>query len=207
MRHWSLIAMECCPFRSPPSVWRRFPGGVFRSSTQVARSTYSSFRTARRAMSGGSRLDLPFAYSICVCLSAKVRITNRSVNCHVTRVNVGLAEGRVTLLETPPTLRFACLRGDVSPDRLPGRDPGRPYVGKWCRVWATDRLLWVALHRLWPEWHKALMLLRPDTVIAWHRKGFRLYWRWKSRRRCGGRPATSEDIRKLIREMSCRNVL
>ena len=75
------------------------------------------------------------------------------------------------------------------------------------RLKATDRLLWVALHRLWREWRKALVLVKPDTVIAWYRKGFRLYWRWKSRRRRSGRPATSEEIRKLIREMSCRNVL
>ena len=75
------------------------------------------------------------------------------------------------------------------------------------RLKATDRLVWVALLRLWPEWRKALVLVKPDTVIGWHRKGFRLYWRWKSRSRIGGRPATSEDIRKLIREMSCRNVL
>jgi len=45
---------------------------------------------------------------------------------------------------------------------------------------ATDRLLWIALHRFWPEWRKALVLVKPDTVIAWHRKGFRLYWSWKS---------------------------
>ena len=49
------------------------------------------------------------------------------------------------------------------------------------RLKATDRLLWVTLHRLWPEWRKALVLVKPDTVIGWHRKGFQLYWKCKSR--------------------------
>jgi len=71
----------------------------------------------------------------------------------------------------------------------------------------TDRLLWVTRCRLWPEWRKAVVLVKPATVIAWHRKGFRRYWRWKSHHRRSGRPVTSEEIRKLIREMSCRNVL
>jgi len=71
----------------------------------------------------------------------------------------------------------------------------------------ADRLLWVSLLRLWPEWRKALMLVKPDTVIAWHRRGFRFYWKWKSRRGHIGRPETSREIRELIREMSCSNVL
>src|SRR5229473_8064271 len=52
--------------------------------------------------------------------------------------------------------------------------------------WA-DRLLWVWLSRLWNDWRSALLIVQPKTVIAWHRKGFRLYWRWKSRC-CDGRP-------------------
>ena len=75
------------------------------------------------------------------------------------------------------------------------------------RIGTTDRLLWVALHRLWPEWREALVLVKPDTVIAWHRKGFRLYWSWKSRSGHVGRPGTSQEIRSLVREMSLRNVL
>ena len=50
------------------------------------------------------------------------------------------------------------------------------------RLGATDRFLWVALHRLWPEWRKALVLVKPDMVIRWHRRGFRCYWKWQSRR-------------------------
>jgi putative transposase len=69
----------------------------------------------------------------------------------------------------------------------------------------TDRLLWVALCRFWPDWRKAIVLVKPETVIAWHRKGFQLYWSWKSRRPHGGRPATPKEVRLLIREMSSSN--
>jgi len=67
--------------------------------------------------------------------------------------------------------------------------------------------LWVILSRLCPEWRKSLLLVKPDTVIAWHRKGFRLYWNWKSRRGRIGRPGTAREIRELIRNMSASNVL
>jgi hypothetical protein len=70
-----------------------------------------------------------------------------------------------------------------------------------------DRLLWVTLVCLWPEWRKALMLVKPETVIGWHRKGFRFYWDWKSRRGRIGRPKVSKGIRDLIRDMSSANVL
>ena len=46
-----------------------------------------------------------------------------------------------------------------------------------------DRLFWVTLRRIWPGWKRALVLVRPDTVIRWHRTGFRLYWKWISRTR------------------------
>jgi putative transposase len=69
--------------------------------------------------------------------------------------------------------------------------------------WA-DRVLWVWLSRLWNDWRSALLLFKPQTVIAWHRKGFRLYWRWKSRC-CQGRPTVSPEVRKLIRQMSLAN--
>jgi hypothetical protein len=72
---------------------------------------------------------------------------------------------------------------------------------------AMDRLLWVALHRLWPEWRTALVLVKPETVIGWHRRGFRFYWNWKSRRGLIGRPGTPKEIRTLIRDMSSSNVL
>lgn len=69
-----------------------------------------------------------------------------------------------------------------------------------------DRLVLVNLYRLSPKVLDALAILKPATVIAWHRAGFRAYWRWKSRP-LGGRPTVSCEIRKLIREMSFSNPL
>jgi hypothetical protein len=51
-----------------------------------------------------------------------------------------------------------------------------------------DRILLLGFARLWPGWRDSLLIVRPATVLAWHRKGFQLYWRWKSRRRSVGRP-------------------
>ena len=66
---------------------------------------------------------------------------------------------------------------------------------------AIDRLIFVCLYRLFPGICDALVIVKPDTIVRWHRAGFRLYWRWKSRRR-GGRPRVSAEIHRLIREMS-----
>ena len=65
----------------------------------------------------------------------------------------------------------------------------------------TDRAFWVALCRLWPDWQNALILVKPETVIGWHRKGFKLYWTWKSRHR-GGRPPIDAELRTLIRRIA-----
>src|SRR5215470_14015714 len=69
-----------------------------------------------------------------------------------------------------------------------------------------DRLVLVSLYRFSPKVLDALKILKPATVIAWHRAGFRAYWRWKSRPR-GGRPTASSEVRKLIREISTANPL
>src|SRR5688572_16491508 len=74
------------------------------------------------------------------------------------------------------------------------------------RLVKADRWLWAWLSRVWNEWRTALVIVRPETVIAWHRQGFRLYWTWKSRRRTG-RPTVPADIRALIRNMSQTNSL
>src|SRR5664279_4729638 len=66
---------------------------------------------------------------------------------------------------------------------------------------AMDRLIFAGLYRLAPTVLNALAILKPETIIKWHRAGFRSYWRCKSRR-CGGRPIIPPEIRKLIREMS-----
>ena len=69
----------------------------------------------------------------------------------------------------------------------------------------ADRVFWVILSCLWPGWRHALVIVRPETVIGWHRKGFRLFWTWKSRRRKPGRPPVSREIRHLVRRMSREN--
>src|ERR1700681_4785600 len=69
------------------------------------------------------------------------------------------------------------------------------------RLAKTDRWLWVVLSRIWTGWRTALVVVKPETVIAWHRQGFRLWWTWKSRRRMG-RPTVPADVRTLIRTMS-----
>ncbi len=72
---------------------------------------------------------------------------------------------------------------------------------------SRDRLFWVLLSTIWTDWAEMLTIVKPETVIRWHRKGFRLYWTWKSRRTGKGRPAVALEIRELIRKMSRANPL
>ena len=72
------------------------------------------------------------------------------------------------------------------------------------RLSVAARLLWVWLSQLWNGWRSALVIVNPETVIAWHRRGFRMYWGWKSRHR-QGRPAISREVIDLIRRMSIAN--
>src|SRR5258708_1645039 len=65
-------------------------------------------------------------------------------------------------------------------------------------------LFWVWLCRLWSGLQSALLIVKPETVITWDRKGFHLYWTWKSRHR-PGRPEVSKEVRDLIRKMSLAN--
>src|ERR1700675_3191111 len=67
----------------------------------------------------------------------------------------------------------------------------------------ADRLWWVWLSRIWRDWRSALAIIKPETVLAWHRAGFRLFWTWKVRRGQPGRPLISSEVRDLIRKM-CR---
>src|SRR5580704_15592694 len=69
------------------------------------------------------------------------------------------------------------------------------------RLRNLDRLIFVWLYRFFPAILNAITVVKPETVIRWHRRGFRAYWRWKSRRR-GGRPKIDREIRYLIRGMS-----
>ena len=81
------------------------------------------------------------------------------------------------------------------------------------KLTVADRLIFVWLYRLFPSVLSAVTIVQPDTVIRWHRTGFRLYWRWKSRS-LGGRPKVPVEIRRLIRDMipilveidSCRGI-
>jgi len=71
------------------------------------------------------------------------------------------------------------------------------------RLNPLDRLLWVELRRWYLGWVDALILVKPETVVSWHRAGFRLFWRWKSRP--AGRPKVSTEVRLLIRRMKADN--
>ena len=62
------------------------------------------------------------------------------------------------------------------------------------RLSRADRLLWVWLSRVWTGWRRALVIVKPETVIAWHRRGFRVLWTWKSRHRTGIRGANCSLI-------------
>jgi len=77
---------------------------------------------------------------------------------------------------------------------------------KRLRFHLGQRLFWVWLYRLWPGCLQTLWVFKPDTLMRWHRKGFRLYGTWKSRCRRGGRPPISPEVRELIRTMSRDNV-
>ena len=74
----------------------------------------------------------------------------------------------------------------------------RPKLNDW------DRWFWISLRQLWPSWTDVLALVKPETAAGWHRAGFRLYWRWRSRPR-RGRPQIWEKVRALIRRMAAEN--
>ena len=76
--------------------------------------------------------------------------------------------------------------------------PGRP------QLFAFDRLLWIWLYRVWPQCLNIMVLVKPASAVRWHRQGFRLYWRWRSR---PGRPSVVREIRDLIRQMNSANPL
>jgi len=74
------------------------------------------------------------------------------------------------------------------------------------RLANRDRVLWVWLRQLWPSWRDHLLIVKPETVVHWHRRGWRLYWTWKSRTPVG-RPRLSLEVRDLIGSMSRDNPL
>src|SRR5437773_2135799 len=82
----------------------------------------------------------------------------------------------------------------------------RRKVGGRVRLTNSDRLFFIQLYRWFPSVLKAITVIRPETLVRWHRAGFRRYWRWKSRP-VGGRPQIDTDLRALIRRMSIENAL
>ena len=74
------------------------------------------------------------------------------------------------------------------------------------RLKTKDRVFWLWLARSWDGWRESLIVVKPATVVRWHRQGFKYYWAWKSRHK-GGRPAVSPEVRDLIRRMSRANPL
>lgn len=69
-----------------------------------------------------------------------------------------------------------------------------------------DRIFWSLLSRMWNDWRSCLIIVKPETVVRWHRQGFKLYWHWKSRAK-RGRPSVDREIRDLIRRLSRENPL
>ena len=107
-----------------------------------------------------------------------------------------LAAGRAFFRSrTDTALEVFALRQQVA---VLKRKHPRPAVNR------MDRVLWIWLRRVWPRWKDALVIVKPETVIGWHRAGFRLYWRWRSRPHCG-RPGVAEEIRTVIRRMAREN--
>jgi putative transposase len=90
----------------------------------------------------------------------------------------------------------AALRHQLAVLQRSGR---RPRLRRW------DRVFWVWLSRLWEGWRTALVIVQPATVLAWHRQGFRLYWRWKSTPNPIGRPRLKAELRQLIQRMAREN--
>ena len=78
-------------------------------------------------------------------------------------------------------------------------------VKKCPKLTSMDRLFWVSLSRLWRGWRSTLVLVKPETVVAWHRRGFRWFWTWKVRQGQRGRPLVRREVRDLIRSMCRQN--
>jgi len=78
---------------------------------------------------------------------------------------------------------------------------------KRAKLTPADRFLWAWLAVTWRDWRSALIIVKPETVIGWHRRGFRLFWTWKSRHGRRGRPSVPVETRQLIRRMSRENPL
>ncbi len=68
-----------------------------------------------------------------------------------------------------------------------------------------DRFFWIIISKIWSNWRKGLIIVQPDTVVRWHRKGFKLFWAWKCRKKGPGRPKIAIEIRELIKNIANAN--
>ena len=105
---------------------------------------------------------------------------------------------RRLLARSPAEVDIVALRHQVAVLQRQSRH--RPKLTRW------DRLLFAALYRVQPDVLRSISIVRPETVVRWHRAGFRLYWKHKSRGKAG-RPLVSREVRALIREISISNPL
>jgi putative transposase len=105
----------------------------------------------------------------------------------------GLTVPRVVLVAENLALRqqLAVLKGSIERPKLRRR----------------DRVFWVVTSRFWKNWREVLIIVKPETVVKWHKQGFRLYGHWKSKARRIGRPQIDKEVRDLIRRMSRENPL
>jgi transposase InsO family protein len=101
---------------------------------------------------------------------------------------------------------FFCDRTELALENLALRQQlaSLKHKTKRPRLRKRDRIFWALLSRIWLNWRSALLIVQPETVVRWHRRGFKLFWRWKSRSE-PGRPKIELEIRKLIRRMSREN--
>ena len=107
-----------------------------------------------------------------------------------------------------PVIRFFSSRRDLLLENLALRQQLAVLKRRHShpRLAVTDRLFWVILRRFWSGWRQALILVQPETVVRWHRAGFRLYWTWLSRHGVrAGRKCVSKELRELIFRMVAEN--
>lgn len=115
---------------------------------------------------------------------------------------------RLVKLLLVPVIRFFSSRRDLLLENLALRQQLAVLKRRHShpRLAVTDRLFWVILRRFWSGWRQALILVQPETVVRWHRAGFRLYWTWLSRHRVrAGRKCVSKELRELIFRMVAEN--
>src|SRR5262245_17028679 len=77
---------------------------------------------------------------------------------------------------------------------------------KRLRLKSADKIFWAWPSSVWAHWADVLVIVRPDTVVRWHRSGSRPFWRWKARRQGPGRPPASKDVHDLIRRTATENL-